>query len=313
MKISFVVPTFREEKNIAFHYDECIEQFKNLKSHNPKYKEYEYLVIDNCSDDNTVGEVLKIRDKDHNVKLFVNDRNYGPVLSPFEGLIKSTGDVAILIAADLQEPPNLISEFTKAIDEGFDAAIGLKQESKESFIMWYLRGLYYLVLKKIGLIKSHSRYSGFGLYKRELINNFKSNNLDEPSLRILLPLKTKNIKAIPYKHRKRLEGDSSYSIFGYFREAIQTVIRNSTTFPKYAARVAIALTSFCFLMVPAILILKILLWEVLAPGLTTIILIMLIFNSGILLFISVILDRQDQILSRLKPARVEVKQSKIYT
>ena len=312
MKISFVVPTFREEKTITYHYRACMKEFNNLKKHNPKYNDYEYLVIDNCSDDNTVEEVLKIREKDENVKLLVNDRNYGPVLSPFEGLIKSTGDAAFLIAADLQEPPKLIYEFAKAIDEGFDAAIGLKQQSKENFIMWYLRGFYYLFLKSIGLIKSHARYSGFGLYKRELINNFKLNNLDEPSLRILLPLKTKNIKAIPYKHGERLDGLSTYNFFGYFKEAIQTIIRNSTNFPKYAARIAIALTTFCFLLVPAILILKILFWELLAPGLTTIILIMLIFNSGILLFISVILDRQDQILSRLKPARVEVKHSKVY-
>ena len=58
--------------------------------------------------------------------------------------------------------------------------------------MWNLRGIYYLILKALGLVKVTSRFSGFGLYTRELIVKFLDNKLEEPSLRILLPLKTKN-------------------------------------------------------------------------------------------------------------------------
>ena len=84
MKISFVVPTYREELNIINHYKECVNSFYEVQKIFPKYREYEYLVIDNCSDDNTVEKVLSIREKDSNVKLYVNDRNYGPILSPLE-------------------------------------------------------------------------------------------------------------------------------------------------------------------------------------------------------------------------------------
>ena len=135
MKISFVVPTFREELNIKSHYEECLKALEKVKKYYPKYKEYEYLVIDNCSDDKTVQEVLNIREKDKNVKLYVNDKNYGPVLSPFKGLTISTGDVALLIAADLQEPPNILCDFVEAIENGYDAAIGVKKQLKK--ILYY--------------------------------------------------------------------------------------------------------------------------------------------------------------------------------
>ena len=164
MKISIVVPTFREELNIRDHYLETLKILNEIKEKYPKYDKYEYFVIDNCSDDNTVEEVLKLRENDKNIKIFVNDKNYGPVLSPFTGLIKSTGDVALLIAADLQEPPSLLIDFLDALEEyDCDAAIGVKKEAKENFVLWRVRGLYYRVLKTFGLIEITSRYSGFGL------------------------------------------------------------------------------------------------------------------------------------------------------
>ena len=313
MKISIVVPTFREELNIKNHYLETIITLKKIREKYPKYDQYEYLVIDNCSDDKTVDEVLKLREKDQNIKLYVNDKNYGPVLSPFTGLINSTGDYALLIAADLQEPPNVLIDFVDQVEKyDCDAAIGVKKEAKENFILWRLRGIYYRVLKTFGLVKITSRYSGFGLYKRELIEDLNDNYLEEPSLRILLPMKTSNIKVVFYKHLCRKYGISSYNIYGYFREAIKTIIRNSTKIPSLAAKLAVLFTCLSILLIPITIFLKIIFWQSLGPGIASIIIILLLINSGILLFISLILDRQGQILARLKPLRKEIKQKYIY-
>lgn len=313
MKISVVVPTFREELNIKNHYLETIIILKKIREKYPKYDQYEYFVIDNCSDDKTVDEVLKLRENDKNIKLFVNDKNYGPVLSPFAGLINSTGDFALLIAADLQEPPKVLIDFVDEVEKfNCDAAIGVKKEARENFILWRLRGIYYRVLKTFGLVKITSRYSGFGLYKRKLINDLNDNYLEEPSLRILLPMKTSNIKVVFYKHQERKYGISSYNIYGYFREAIKTIIRNSTKIPSLAAKIAVIFTFFSILLIPITIVLKIIFWQSLGPGIASIIIILLLINSGILLFMSLILDRQGQILARLKPVRKKIKQKYIY-
>ncbi len=313
MKISVVVPTFREELNIKNHYLETITTLKKIREKYPKYDQYEYLVIDNCSDDKTVEEVLKLRERDQNIKLFVNDKNYGPVLSPFKGLINSTGDFALLIAADLQEPPKVLIDFVDKVEKyDCDAAIGVKKEAKENFILWRLRGIYYKVLKTFGLVKITSRYSGFGLYKRELIEDLNDNYLDEPSLRILLPLISNNIKSIPYKHLDREYGKSSYNLYGYIKEALKTIIRNSTRIPTLAAKLALIFTVFSIFLIPITILLKIIFWQSLGPGIASIIILILLSNSGILLFISLLLDRQGQILSRLKPIRKVVKHKFIY-
>ena len=313
MKISIVVPTFREELNIKDHYEETIMILKKIREKYPKYDQYEYFVIDNCSDDKTVDEVLKLREKDKNIKLFVNDKNYGPVLSPFTGLINSTGDVALLIAADLQEPPKVLIDFVDQVEKyDCDAAIGVKKIAKENFILWRLRGIYYRLLKTFGLVKITSRYSGFGLYKRDLIEDLNDNFLEEPSLRILLPMKTSNIKVVFYKHLERKYGFSSYNIYGYFREAIKTIIRNSTKIPSLAAKIAVIFTFLSILLIPITVVLKLIFWQSLGPGIASIIILLLLINSGILLFMSLILDRQGQILARLKPVRKKVKQKYIY-
>ena len=312
MKISIVVPTFREELNIKNHYKECLKALEKVKKDYPKYNEYEYLVIDNCSDDKTVQEVLNIRENDSNVKLFVNDKNYGPVLSPFKGLTISTGDVALLIAADLQEPPNILCDFVEAIENGYDAAIGVKKTAKENFILWRIRGIYYYVLKTFGLIKISMRYSGYGLYRRDLIERFKDNYMEEPSLRILLPLKTSNIKSFSYNHLERIYGNSSYNIYDYIKEALKTIIRNSTRIPSLSAKIALLITLFSLLLIPITIILKVMFWQSLGPGIATIIILLLLSNSGILLFISLLLDRQGQILLRLRPIRKVVKHKFIY-
>jgi len=312
MKISILVPTFREESNILNHYRECIKAIDEVKKIYPKYDKYEYIVIDNCSDDKTVENVLSLKEKDENIKLYVNDRNYGPVLSPFFGLSITEGDIVLLIAADLQEPPNILIKFVNELEKGFDASIGVKKVSKENFFMWRARGFYYLVLKAFGLVKITSRYSGFGLYKKQLVDDFSDNTLEEPTLRVLLPMKAKKIKTVYYDHQERKFGSSSYNLYGYVREALKTIIRNSTRIPSLSAKLAVILTLLSLSLIPITIILKIIFWQSLGPGIASIIILLLLINTCLLLLFSLVLDRQGQILSRLKPIRVKVKQKKIY-
>ena len=136
--------------------------------------------------------------------------------------------------------------------------------------------------------------------------------MEEPSLRILLPLKTSNIKSFSYNHLERIYGNSSYNIYDYIKEALKTIIRNSTRIPSLSAKIALLITLFSLLLIPITIILKVMFWQSLGPGIATIIILLLLSNSGILLFISLLLDRQGQILLRLRPIRKVVKHKFIY-
>ena len=75
--------------------------------------EYEHIVIDNNSTDNTVTILRDICKNDKNVKVIVNNKNYGHITSPYYAMLQSSGDATILINADFQDPVELIPELIK--------------------------------------------------------------------------------------------------------------------------------------------------------------------------------------------------------
>jgi glycosyltransferase involved in cell wall biosynthesis len=227
-------------------------------------------------------------------------------------MMKAKGDAVLLIAADLQEPPELLEQFLPALLEGYDAAIGYKEASRENPVMWWLRGRYYWLMKCLGMTTIPERYSGFGLYSRRLVEAFRADWISEPSMRVLLPRNATSIQSFPYVHQQRHQGKSSYSFYGYSREAIKNIVRNSRNLPHLTGKLAGLMACIAIGSVPLMVMAKIVAWQSFAPGIATVLIIVLLFVSLILAFIAVILDRLDQILLRLDPPCRAVKQSAVY-
>ena len=105
MKISVVTPTYNEFDNIGKIYDEIKNKFKEINC------EYEHIIIDNNSSDGTIDKIKDLAKNDKNLKIIINSKNYGHIRSPFHGLLQSNGDATILMAADFQDPIDLISKY----------------------------------------------------------------------------------------------------------------------------------------------------------------------------------------------------------
>ena len=311
MLLSIVIPAFCEAAGLEAHHRACLNTFGRLRALYGEPSDYEYIVIDNCSTDKTVEVALSLRSKDPAVKVLVNDQNYGPVASPFDAMMKAKGDAVLLIAADLQEPPELLEQFLPALLEGYDAAIGYKEASRENPAMWWLRGRYYWLMKCLGMTTIPERYSGFGLYSRRLVEAFRADRISEPSMRVLLPRNATSIQSFPYVHQQRHQGKSSYSVYGYSREAIKNIVHNSRNLPHLTGKLAGSTACIAIGSVPLMVMAKLVAWQAFAPGIATVFIILLLFVSLILAFIAVILDRLDQILLRLDPPSRTVKQSSV--
>ena len=122
--ISIVTPCYNEEENI----DELYQRIAAVMATLPY--DYEHICIDNASTDNTVKKIKELAEKDSRVKLIVNARNFGHIKSPYYAILQSRGDACILIASDLQDPPEMIAEFIKKWEQGFKIVIGIKKQSK---------------------------------------------------------------------------------------------------------------------------------------------------------------------------------------
>src|SRR3990167_7541091 len=104
--ISVVTHCYNEEENVAEVYRQVKEVFNELRLY-----DYEHIFIDNASKDETVNILKKIAGEDSLVKIIVNTRNFGPICSAHHALLEAQGEAAVMLAADLQDPPALIKEF----------------------------------------------------------------------------------------------------------------------------------------------------------------------------------------------------------
>ena len=178
-KISVVVPTYNEEENVELLVDKIEKEFKkNLK----KY-DYEILFIDNDSVDKTQKILENICNKNKKVKAIFNTKNFGQFNSPYYGMMQSTGDATILMCADFQDPIDMIHKFVEEWENGYKIVIGIKNKSKESKIMYFLRSCYYKLIKKFSNVEQIEQFTGFGLYDKKFIEVLRNLDDTEPYLR----------------------------------------------------------------------------------------------------------------------------------
>lgn len=118
--ISIVIPAYNEEAVIAELIRRLSKTVDSLGSYN-----FEFIIVENGSTDNTLGELLKARQKDKRVKILHLVKNATCDEGIVAGLTYATGDAAIVMMADLQDTPELIPQFIQKWEEGFHIVYGI--------------------------------------------------------------------------------------------------------------------------------------------------------------------------------------------
>ena len=276
MKIRILTPTYNEEKNIHVLHKKIQTIMSNLNL------EYEHVVIDNSSTDNTIKYIREIANIDKNFKAIINNRNYGQIKSPFYGLVDSDADATILMVSDLQDPiemiPKLIDEFKK----GYEIVLLQKKHNNESLFYKIIKNNYY---KLLNILSDHSpdkNVIGSGIYSLNVVNVLKNIYDPTPYLRGMIYEIGFNIKLIQFDQPKRVKGVSKNNFFSLLDYVILGIVKhkNLASF--------LTIFGFCFsfisLFVALIfLFLKILFWESFSLGVAPII-IGLFALSGIQMF-----------------------------
>lgn len=283
-KISIVVPCFNEEENVVPMADAIREEFKkNLSSY-----EYEIIFIDNDSKDNTRELIRKLCNSDKGIKGIFNAKNFGQFNSPYYGMLQSTGDATVLMAADFQDPVEMIPKYVAAWEEGYKIAIGIKKSSQENKIMYHLRSLYYKTIKKLSEVEQIEHFTGFGLYDKAFINVMR--NLDDPVpfLRGIVAELGFRRKEIPYEQPQRRAGITSNNLYRLYDAAMLSI----TAYTKVGLRLATfaggILSGISMLIAVIYLILKLVYWDRFPAGMAPILIGMLFLGSIQIFFIGLI-------------------------
>lgn len=279
-KISILIPTYNEEENVILLYEEIIRVL--TKDVSPKYQ-YEIIFIDNDSQDTTREKLRALCERDKNVKAILNAKNFGQFNSPFYGLLQTTGDCAILMCADFQDPVDMIIDFIREWENGYKIVIGTKNSSEENRVMYFFRSFYYKLIKKLSDVEQIEHFTGFGLYDKKFINVLR--NLDDPApfLRGIVAELGFARKEIPYVQAKRRAGKTSNNWFKLYDAAMLGL----TSYTKIGLRLATILgfiISAASLVVGVVyLALKLIYWDAFPLG-TAPVLIGVFFMGAIQLF-----------------------------
>ena len=263
--ISIVTPCFNEEQNIEKLCLEVEKIFKNLN-----YK-YEHIVIDNKSTDKTRNILKSLVQKNKNLKVILNSKNFGHIRSPYYAMLQSSGDAVILLSADFQDPIELIPDLIDKWKNGNKVVMLKRKSSSENFFMTFVRNSFYKLISKIGETNLVENTTGSGIYDKDIIMSLKQINDPYPYFRGLITELTDSIGVIEFHQPLRKYGNTKNNFYSLYDLAILGIIKHS----KIPVRVMIIFgfisSLICLFISVLYFFLKIIFWSKFSLGLAPLI------------------------------------------
>lgn len=255
------IPCFNEEDNVIPLTEELVKLFES------QLQQYDYILqfIDNCSQDRTRENVEILCNKYAQVRAIFNSRNFKGN-SALYGLLNSSGDCALYLSADFQDPIEKIPELLQRWEEGHLIVAAIKKTSKENFIKYRIRGLYYKLMHKYSEVGFIEQFCNFGIYDKkflDIIRNLKNPNY---SIRGNVAEYGYDICYVEYEQQERRSGHSKYSPVGLFNLAVTNFVDYTDILLKAAIVVGGFGSVLCLIIAIIFLIRKLLNWSEYAMG-----------------------------------------------
>lgn len=292
--ISVVTPCYNEEANVRQLREAVKRAFDDL----PGYQ-HEHIFIDNASQDGTVEILRQMAAEDKRVKVIVNARNFGVVSSPLHAIYQARGQAIIPLAADFQDPPEMIPQFVRKWEEGFKIVAAVKKGSNESFPMREIRNFYYKLLAFISESETIRDFSGYGLYDRRVFEIIKATGDHNPYTRGLIVQMGLPLARIEYIRPTRARGSSKNSLYDLYCQAMNGVTAQSKAPLRLATFTGLIIAMLSFLVGLGYLIYKLLYWREFSVGMAPVICGLFFFGALQLVFLGIVGEYIGSIHSRI--------------
>lgn len=274
--ISIVTPAYNESGNI----EELIRQVRLEFDNNLRDYDYEHIIIDNASTDDTVALVKSQCERDSRIKLIVNARNFGHIRSPAHAMKLAKGDAVVSMVADLQDPPSLISEFVRIWETGkYKMVLGVKRSSAESPVFFFLRKAYYSLVTRLAEIELIKNFTGFGLYDKQALDAIRTIDDAYPYWRGLICEVGFAKYLYPYDQPVRKRGITKNNFYTLYDIAMLGITTHSKVPLRICTIFGFVAAILSFLLAVAYLVVKILNWDEMRLGVAPLVIGMFFFGS----------------------------------
>lgn len=274
-KLSIIIPVYYNEMNLDDLYADLQAKVLN------QLPDYEIVMVDDGSKDNSWNIMKKIKSLDSKVKLVKLSRNFGSHSAILAGLSVCEGDCAVIKAADLQEPSELLLDMYHSWQKGNKVVLAVRQGRDESFLSTKFANMYYGLVRKF--VSKEMPKSGFDCYliDRKVIEVLKllDENNSALTLQVLWAGFQKDI--VYYTRLKREKGKSKWTLSKKIKLIVDSIISFSYVPIRISSVVGI-ICFFCSIIWAIIVFIAKIFGNIPVQGFTTLMIFML-FSSGVTL------------------------------
>jgi glycosyltransferase involved in cell wall biosynthesis len=298
--LTILTPCFNEQENVRLLHERIVLAMATVSD-----VSWVHLFIDNASTDGTQEELRKLAaesvvrkiedggqrtsgELSSRVRVILNQRNFGHVRSPFHAMLQATGDAVIVLASDLQDPPELIPEFIKKWREGFPLVLGQKTSSEESALFFAVRRTYYKLVNRFADVELIENATGFGLFDRKVIEALRGLDDPYPYVRGLVCELGFPLARITYQQPLRKRGLTKNNFYTLYDLAMLGFTSHSKVPLRLAAMLGFATSALSFLIGLAYLVYKLIYWDRFALGVAPVMIGLFFLGSVQLFFIGII-------------------------
>lgn len=208
MDISIVVPVYNEELSIKPLYEAVVKAMGSMNNY-----EYEILLIDDGSSDDTHKNAVELAGKDNRLKVIKLKRNYGQTIGLHAGFQNASGNIIITMDGDLQNDPDDIDNMVKKINEGNDIVLGWRHDRQDKLISRKIPSKIanWLISKLTGVpVKDNG--CAIRAYRAEVIKKFPMYSEMHRLLPVMTALSGAKFTQVKVKHHSRQFGSSKYGL-----------------------------------------------------------------------------------------------------
>lgn len=223
--ISLVIPCYNEEEAIPLLYPELVKISEQMN-----YVKFEFIMVDNCSEDRTLELMKELHAKDSRVRYISFSRNFGKEASMYAGLKAAKGDYATVMDADLQDPPSLLPEMYRAVaEEGYDCAATYRKNRKgEPWLRSVMANGFYAMMRRISSADMKSGARDFRLMRRSMVDAVLSLEESERFSKGIFGWVGFKTKWIAFENIERSAGKTKLPFWSAFTYALRGIVSFST-------------------------------------------------------------------------------------
>jgi len=229
--ISLLIPAYNEEPVL----DKLFARLANLANDNKAYN-FEFLFVNDGSKDKTLELIKGYADTDPRVSYLNLSRNFGKEIGMIAGLDHVTGDAAVIIDADLQDPPELIPEMIKLWEDGYDDVFAKRKSREgETWFKKFTSKMYYKTLQSVTHIPIQEDTGDFRLLDRRVIEALKQFRESQRNTKAMFSWVGFHKKEILYDRDPRAAGETKWN----YIKLVELAIDGITSFTTAPLRISI--------------------------------------------------------------------------